>query len=60
MLVCWPVLTHVVFQDNLDVYDKYSENPSQLPFLAKVVRNVVLHHSQVDFQVEPLLASAPR
>lgn len=47
-------------QDNLDVYEKYSENPGQLPFLTRIVRSLLREHRQVDFHVEPLYGPSAR
>ena len=46
-------------QDNLDVYEKYAENPGQLSFITRILRSIIEHHRQIDFHVEPLF-SAPR
>lgn len=36
-------------QDSLDTYEKYSENPSELPFLAQFVRVTVADNRAASF-----------
>lgn len=45
--------------DGLDTYEKFSENPSEIPSLTSLVRLVIRKNANVDMSIRPLFQARP-